>query len=137
MKQSPTWPMDRSQLNLSAVKDVQLLRPLFEFSGACAGCGETPYIKLLSSLFGDRAIIGNATGCSSIYSGNLPTTPWAVNDEGRGPAWSNSLFEDAAEFGLGFRLTIDKHAEFAGELLQKMEPELGHARMSEGLQVCR
>ena len=122
--------MDRKQLNLNAVKDVQLLRPLFEFSGACAGCGETPYIKLLSSLFGDRAIIGNATGCSSIYSGNLPTTPWAVNDEGRGPAWSNSLFEDAAEFGLGFRLTIDKHAEFAGELLQKMEPELGHEIVS-------
>ena len=122
--------MERKQLNLNAVKDVQLLRPLFEFSGACAGCGETPYLKLLSSLFGDRAIIGNATGCSSIYSGNLPTTPWAVNDEGRGPAWSNSLFEDAAEFGLGFRLTIDKHAEYAGELLQKMEPELGHEIVS-------
>ncbi|MCE5202075.1 MAG: pyruvate:ferredoxin (flavodoxin) oxidoreductase [Synergistaceae bacterium] len=117
--------VDRKELNLSTVKDVQLLRPLFEFSGACAGCGETPYLKLLSSLFGARAIIANATGCSSIYGGNLPTTPWTVNDEGRGPAWSNSLFEDAAEFGLGFRLTIDKHAEYAAELLQKMEPELG------------
>ncbi len=116
---------DRNKLNTATVKDVQLLRPLFEFSGACAGCGETPYLKLLSSLFGDRAIIANATGCSSIYGGNLPTTPWTVNDEGRGPAWSNSLFEDAAEFGLGFRLTIDKHAEYAAELLQKMEPELG------------
>ena len=116
---------DRSKLNTGTVKDVQLLRPLFEFSGACAGCGETPYLKLLSALFGERAIIANATGCSSIYGGNLPTTPWTVNDEGRGPAWSNSLFEDAAEFGLGFRLTIDKHAEYAAELLQKMEPELG------------
>ena len=116
---------DRNQLNTSTVKDVQLLRPLFEFSGACAGCGETPYLKLLSQLFGDRAIIANATGCSSIYGGNLPTTPWCVNDEGRGPAWSNSLFEDAAEFGLGFRLAIDKHAEYAAELLKKMEPELG------------
>jgi len=116
---------DRKDLNLSMVKDVQLLRPLFEFSGACAGCGETPYLKLLSSLFGDRAIIANATGCSSIYGGNLPTTPWTVNDEGRGPAWSNSLFEDAAEFGLGFRLTIDKHAEYAAELLRKMAAEVG------------
>ena len=93
---------DKAKLNTATVKDVQLLRPLFEFSGACAGCGETPYLKLLSQLFGDRAIIANATGCSSIYGGNLPTTPWAVNDQGRGPAWSNSLFEDAAEFGLGF-----------------------------------
>lgn len=117
--------VDRDKLDLTTVRDVQLLRPLFEFSGACAGCGETPYIKLLSSLFGDRAIIGNATGCSSIYGGNLPTTPWAINDEGRGPAWSNSLFEDAAEFALGFRLTIDKHAEYAGELIQKMESQLG------------
>lgn len=117
--------VDRSKLNLGTVKDVQLLRPLFEFSGACAGCGETPYLKLLSSLFGDRAIIANATGCSSIYGGNLPTTPWAVDNEGRGPAWSNSLFEDAAEFGLGFRLTIDKHAEYAAELLHKMEGQLG------------
>jgi pyruvate-ferredoxin/flavodoxin oxidoreductase len=117
--------VDRSKLNLGLVKDVQLLRPLFEFSGACAGCGETPYLKLLSSLFGDRAVIANATGCSSIYGGNLPTTPWAVNDEGRGPAWSNSLFEDAAEFGLGFRMAIDKHCEYAAELLEKMAPVLG------------
>ncbi|MDO5115207.1 MAG: pyruvate:ferredoxin (flavodoxin) oxidoreductase [Synergistaceae bacterium] len=117
--------VERSELNLGSVKDVQLLRPLFEFSGACAGCGETPYLKLLSSLFGDRAIIANATGCSSIYGGNLPTTPWAVNEDGRGPAWSNSLFEDAAEFGLGFRLTIDKHAAYAGELLKEMAGELG------------
>ncbi|MEG1912533.1 MAG: pyruvate:ferredoxin (flavodoxin) oxidoreductase, partial [Cloacibacillus sp.] len=116
---------DKTKLNTDTVKDVQLLRPLFEFSGACAGCGETPYLKLLSQLFGDRAIIANATGCSSIYGGNLPTTPWTVNDQGRGPAWSNSLFEDAAEFGMGFRLTIDKHAQYAAELLKKMEPELG------------
>lgn len=117
--------IDRSELNTSMVKDVQLMRPLFEFSGACAGCGETPYLKLLSCLFGDRAIIANATGCSSIYGGNLPTTPWCVNDEGRGPAWSNSLFEDAAEFGMGFRLAIDKHAEYAEELLTKMKPIVG------------
>ena len=117
--------VDRSKLNLGLVKDVQLLRPLFEFSGACAGCGETPYLKLLSALFGDRAIIANATGCSSIYGGNLPTTPWTVNDDGRGPAWSNSLFEDAAEFGLGFRMAIDKHSEYAAELLEKMTPVLG------------
>ena len=116
---------DKTKLNTDTVKDVQLLRPLFEFSGACAGCGEPPYLKLLSQLFGDRAIIANATGCSSIYGGNLPTTPWTVNDQGRGPAWSNSLFEDAAEFGMGFRLTIDKHAQYAAELLKKMEPELG------------
>ena len=87
--------------------------PLFEFSGACAGCGETPYLKLMSQLFGDRAIVANATGCSSIYGGNLPTTPWTKNADGRGPAWSNSLFEDNAEFGLGFRLSIDKQTEFA------------------------
>ena len=90
--------------------------PLFEFSGACSGCGETPYLKLVSQLFGDRAIIANATGCSSIYGGNLPTTPWSKNAEGRGPAWSNSLFEDNAEFGLGFRVSIDKQTEFAREL---------------------
>ena len=116
---------DKTKLNTATVKDVQLLRPLFEFSGACAGCGETPYLKLLSQLFGDRALIANATGCSSIYGGNLPTTPWCVNDDGRGPAWSNSLFEDAAEFGLGFRLTIDKHKQYAEELLQKMTPVIG------------
>ena len=127
--------VDKHELNTSTVKDVQLLRPLFEFSGACAGCGETPYIKLLSSLFGERALIANATGCSSIYGANLPTTPWCVNDEGRGPAWSNSLFEDAAEFGLGFRLTVDKHAEYAAELLQRMAPDLGEDYVREILEA--
>ena len=99
---------DRRTLSMGQVKDVQLLQPLFEFSGACAGCGETPYIKLMTQLFGDRALIGNATGCSSIYGGNLPTTPYAVNHEGRGPTWSNSLFEDNAEFALGMRLAVDQ-----------------------------
>ncbi|MDR1138085.1 MAG: pyruvate:ferredoxin (flavodoxin) oxidoreductase [Synergistaceae bacterium] len=117
--------VNRDELNHSSVKDVQLLHPLFEFSGACGACGETPYIKLLSSLFGDRALIANATGCSSIYGGNLPTTPWTVNEDGRGPAWNNSLFEDAAEFGLGYRLTLDKHREFAVELLQKLSGDIG------------
>ncbi|HZO52348.1 MAG TPA: pyruvate:ferredoxin (flavodoxin) oxidoreductase, partial [Bryobacteraceae bacterium] len=107
----------RDELNHNLVKDIQVLEPLFEFSGACAGCGETPYIKMMTQLFGDRAMIANATGCSSIYGGNLPTTPYTVNAEGRGPAWSNSLFEDNAEFGLGMRLSLDKHAEFAHELL--------------------
>ncbi len=110
--------VDRTKVKPSTVKNSQLLRPLFEFSGACAGCGETPYLKLISQLFGDRAIIANATGCSSIYGGNLPTTPWAVDANGRGPAWSNSLFEDNAEFGLGMRLTLDKQNEYARELLQ-------------------
>jgi pyruvate-ferredoxin/flavodoxin oxidoreductase len=117
--------VDRTKINTSAVKDSQFLEPLFEYSGACSGCGETPYVKLVSQLFGDRAIIANATGCSSIYGGNLPTTPWAVNKEGRGPAWSNSLFEDNAEFGLGFRLAIDKHEEHAREILMRLAPELG------------
>ncbi|MDR3331765.1 MAG: pyruvate:ferredoxin (flavodoxin) oxidoreductase [Synergistaceae bacterium] len=117
--------VDRSKLNHSSVKDVQLLHPLFEFSGACGGCGETPYLKLLSSLFGDRALIANATGCSSIYGGNLPTTPWTYNDDGRGPAWANSLFEDNAEFGLGFRLTLDKHREYATELLRRLSDDVG------------
>ena len=112
--------MDRSKVNVQLVKDSQLLEPLFEFSGACGGCGETPYVKLVSQLFGDRAIIANATGCSSIYGGNLPTTPWAQNKDGRGPAWSNSLFEDNAEFGFGFRLTIDKRLEYASELLPQV-----------------
>jgi len=107
------------------VKGVQFLQPLFEYSGACVGCGETPYVKLLTQLFGDRAIIGNATGCSSIYGGNLPTTPYAVNADGRGPAWSNSLFEDNAEFGFGYRLAIDKHLEQAQELLRRLAPALG------------
>jgi len=117
--------VDRSSLKINMVREQQMQRALFEFSGACAGCGETPYVKLLSQLFGDRAIIANATGCSSIYGGNLPTTPWAKNDDGRGPAWSNSLFEDNAEFGLGMRLSIDKQTEFALELLQKLSGEIG------------
>jgi pyruvate-ferredoxin/flavodoxin oxidoreductase len=116
---------DRRTLSLGQVKDVQLLQPLFEFSGACAGCGETPYIKLMSQLFGDRALIANATGCSSIYGGNLPTTPYAQNPDGRGPAWSNSLFEDNAEFGLGMRLAIDKQTEYARELLTRLSSNLG------------
>jgi pyruvate-ferredoxin/flavodoxin oxidoreductase len=109
----------------TTVKNSQLVEPLFEFSGACAGCGETPYVKLVSQLFGDRLIVANATGCSSIYGGNLPTTPWAINNQGRGPAWANSLFEDNAEFGLGMRLTLDKQNEFAHELLSTMGAELG------------
>jgi pyruvate-ferredoxin/flavodoxin oxidoreductase len=117
--------MDRKKLNLGSMKDAQLLKPLFEFSGACAGCGETPYVKLLSMLFGDRALIANATGCSSIYGGNLPTTPWTVDVNGRGPAWSNSLFEDNAEFGMGMRLAVDKHKEYAAELLAGMSADLG------------
>jgi len=116
---------DRSSLNLSQVKDIQFTQPLFEFSGACAGCGETPYVKLLTQLFGDRAVIANATGCSSIYGGNLPTTPYCVNADGRGPAWNNSLFEDAAELGYGFRLTFDKHAEYAAELLTGLKEQVG------------
>jgi pyruvate-ferredoxin/flavodoxin oxidoreductase len=117
--------LDRQLVNSSQVKDVQLLPPLFEFSGACAGCGETPYLKLLSQLFGDRAVIANATGCSSIYGGNQPTTPWTVNRDGRGPAWANSLFEDNAEFGLGMRLALDKQAEYARELVMRLGPALG------------
>ena len=116
---------DRRLVRLSSVKTNQLLQPLFEFSGACAGCGETPYIKLLTQLFGDRALIANATGCSSIYGGNLPTTPYTFNKEGRGPAWSNSLFEDNAEFGMGFRLTVDQHTGVARELLKKLAPQIG------------
>ncbi len=108
---------DCTAINLSAIKNSQLLEPLFEFSGACSGCGETPYIKLATQLFGDRMIVANATGCSSIYGGNLPTTPWTHNAEGRGPAWSNSLFEDNAEFGMGMRMTLDKQQEYACELL--------------------
>ena len=103
----------RDRLSMTQVKDIQLLEPLFEFSGACSGCGETPYIKLLTQLFGDRLMIANATGCSSIYGGNLPTTPYCQNDEGRGPAWSNSLFEDNAEFGLGMRLAVDQQKTYA------------------------
>ncbi len=116
--------VDRKLINPSTIKNSQLLRPLFEFSGACAGCGETPYVKLVSQLFGDRAIVANATGCSSIYGGNLPTTPWSVDSKGRGPAWANSLFEDNAEFGMGMRLTLDKQNEYARELLVQFENEL-------------
>ncbi|GAB4330925.1 MAG: pyruvate:ferredoxin (flavodoxin) oxidoreductase [Calditrichia bacterium] len=116
--------VDRKAVKVDTVKGSQFLQPLFEFSGACTGCGETPYVKLVSQLFGDRMIVANATGCSSIYGGNLPTTPWAFNKDGRGPAWSNSLFEDNAEFGFGFRLTIDKHTEQAREMLQKLSSEL-------------
>jgi pyruvate-ferredoxin/flavodoxin oxidoreductase len=116
---------DRRKVKLGALRQQQVLRPLFEFSGACAGCGETPYIKMLTQLFGDRAVIANATGCTSIYGGNLPTTPYAKDDNGRGPTWCNSLFEDNAEFGLGFRVSIDKQKEFASELLQKLAPTVG------------
>jgi pyruvate-ferredoxin/flavodoxin oxidoreductase len=116
---------DRKQLDLGRIKDLQLAQPLFEFSGACAGCGETPYIKLMTQLFGDRAVVTNATGCSSIYGGNLPTTPYTVNNAGRGPAWSNSLFEDNAEFGFGIRLSLDKQLEFARELLTRLSSQIG------------
>ncbi len=116
---------DRARVNFANVSGVQFLEPTFEFSGACAGCGETPYLKLLSQLFGDRAMIANATGCSSIYGGNLPVTPWARNHEGRGPAWSNSLFEDNAEFGLGFRLAADKHLDLARTLLARLATDVG------------
>lgn len=119
--------LDRREINISSVKDSQFLEPLFEFSGACSGCGETPYVKLVSQLFGDRSLIANATGCSSIYGGNLPTTPWAVNKDGRGPAWSNSLFEDNAEFGLGFRLAVDKHNLQVKNLIAKHASLLGEA----------
>ncbi|MDY0146252.1 MAG: pyruvate:ferredoxin (flavodoxin) oxidoreductase [Kiritimatiellia bacterium] len=124
--------MDRAKLNLGMVKDTQYTIPLFEFSGACAGCGETPYLSLMSKLFGDRALIANATGCSSIYGGNLPTTPWAQNRDGRGPAWSNSLFEDAAEFGFGFRLTCDQQARYAAQLVQTLKDDLG-AELAEAI----
>lgn len=116
--------LDRRTVNVSTVKGSQLLQPLFEFSGACTGCGETPYVKLVSQLFGDRMVVANATGCSSIYGGNLPTTPWTSNTEGKGPAWSNSLFEDNAEFGLGMRLAIDKHSQYALELLVRLKDSL-------------
>lgn len=122
---------DRARVEFSTVRGAQFLEPLFEFSGACAGCGETPYLKLLSQLFGDRLVVANATGCSSIYGGNLPTTPWSKNAEGCGPAWSNSLFEDNAEFGFGFRLAADKHLDLArallGNLRDRVEPDLADA----------
>jgi pyruvate-ferredoxin/flavodoxin oxidoreductase len=117
--------IDRRQLKVSNIRQQQLQEPLFEFSGACSGCGETPYLKLLTQLFGDRALVANATGCSSIYGGNLPTTPWTQNADGRGPAWANSLFEDNAEFGLGFRISIDKQKDFACELLKQLAGVVG------------
>jgi pyruvate-ferredoxin/flavodoxin oxidoreductase len=123
--------VDRAAFQPTTVKNSQLLQPLFEFSGACAGCGETPYIKLASQLFGDRMVVANATGCTSIYGANLPTTPWAHNNDGRGPAWSNSLFEDNAEFGLGMRLTIDKQTEFAQELLHKFAGQIGESLVTD------
>lgn len=116
---------NRSMVDFGTVRGAQFLQPLFEFSGACAGCGETPYLKLLSQLFGDRLMVANATGCSSIYGGNLPTTPWTTNAEGRGPAWSNSLFEDNAEFGLGMRLAADSHVEQARRGLREFREVLG------------
>jgi pyruvate-ferredoxin/flavodoxin oxidoreductase len=117
--------VDRRKVKVTQLRQQQVMRPLFEFSGACAGCGETPYLKLLTQLFGDRAVMANATGCSSIYGGNLPTTPYAQDANGRGPTWNNSLFEDCAEFGLGFRVSIDKQREFAGELLQRLAGTVG------------
>jgi len=117
--------LDRRKIKITNIRQQQVQEPLFEFSGACSGCGETPYLKLVSQLFGDRSVIANATGCSSIYGGNLPTTPWAKNADGRGPAWSNSLFEDNAEFGLGFRLSIDKQTEFARELVHRLSGPIG------------
>ncbi|MGC8774658.1 MAG: pyruvate:ferredoxin (flavodoxin) oxidoreductase [Chlorobaculum sp.] len=116
---------DRNKINPRIIKEQQLQQPLFEFSGACSGCGETPYVKLMTQLFGDRLVIGNATGCSSIYGGNLPTTPYATNPLGLGPTWSNSLFEDTAEFSLGFRISIDKQQQFAKELVKKLAGDIG------------
>jgi pyruvate-ferredoxin/flavodoxin oxidoreductase len=126
---------DRTRLRHN-VKESQFLQPLFEFSGACAGCGETPYVKLMTQLYGDRLLISNATGCSSIYGGNLPTTPYTTNPDGRGPTWSNSLFEDNAEFGLGMRLAVDKHAEQARDLVERLRPQLG-AELADGLLTAR
>jgi pyruvate-ferredoxin/flavodoxin oxidoreductase len=125
----------REQISTNTVKNSQLLEPLFEFSGACGGCGETPYLKLATQLFGDRMIVANATGCSSIYGGNQPTTPWAVNQDGFGPAWSNSLFEDNAEFGLGMRLTVDKFKEFASEILARNADKIGAELVAELLEA--
>ena len=126
---------DRARVNAANVRGVQFLEPLFEFSGACAGCGETPYLKMLSQLFGERLQIANATGCSSIYGGNLPTTPWTTNAAGRGPAWSNSLFEDNAEFGLGYRLAIDQQTELAHALARKLAPPIGEALVKATLEA--
>jgi pyruvate-ferredoxin/flavodoxin oxidoreductase len=126
---------DRSRVDFGTVRGTQFLEPLFEFSGACAGCGETPYLKLLSQLFGDRLTIANATGCSSIYGGNLPTTPWTVDGDGRGPAWSNSLFEDNAEFGLGLRLAADRHTELARRRLVELRDAVGAELVDDILQA--
>ncbi len=123
---------ERNDLSFGQVKDVQLLEPLFEFSGACAGCGETPYLKLMTQLFGDHALVANATGCSSIYGGNLPTTPWTTNGDGRGPAWANSLFEDNAEFGLGMRLSLDAQENYARHLVKQLSTVIGD-EMVEGI----
>jgi pyruvate-ferredoxin/flavodoxin oxidoreductase len=121
-----TLPLqDRTKLKVNTIKGSSMLEPLFEYAGNCSGCGETPYVGLMSRLFGDRALIGNATGCSSIYGGNLPTTPYCVDKNGRGPTWSNSLFEDCAEFGFGFRLTVDQQKKFALELLEKLKDQVG------------
>ncbi|MBI4535627.1 MAG: pyruvate:ferredoxin (flavodoxin) oxidoreductase [Ignavibacteriae bacterium] len=127
--------IDRRLVRVETVKGSQFLQPLFEYSGACSGCGETPYVKLATQLFGDRMVVANATGCSSIYGGNLPTTPWATNTDGRGPAWSNSLFEDNAEFGLGMRLTIDKHTEMARELVHSLRISIGDTLVREILEA--
>ncbi len=126
--------LDRTLIARDTIKGSQVLEPLFEFSGACSGCGETPYVKLVSQLFGDRMIVANATGCSSIYGGNLPTTPWATNAAGRGPAWNNSLFEDNAEFGLGMRLALDVQTKHAKQLLRKLAPVVGEALVNEILE---
>ena len=123
--------LDRRQIKNNTIRQQQVQRPLFEFSGACAGCGETPYIKLVTQLFGDRAVVANATGCSSIYGGNLPTTPWSYDANGRGPAWANSLFEDNAEFGLGMRVSMDKKADQAHELLRRLAGEVGETLAGE------
>ncbi len=128
---------DRDKVNFTTVHGIQFLEPLFEYSGACAGCGETPYVRLLTQLFGDRLLVANATGCSSIYGGNLPTTPWAVNKQGKGPAWSNSLFEDNAEFGLGMRISADQHTAQARELLRQMEAQVGSELVQELLNASQ
>ncbi len=128
--------IDRSQIERIDIRTSQLITPLFEYSGACSGCGETPYIKLLTQLYGDRLLIANATGCSSIYGGNLPTTPWTTDANGRGPAWANSLFEDNAEFGLGFRLSVDSHRQRALRLLEQLSDQLP-PELVEGLRDSR
>ena len=122
---------DRSRFSVTSVKGSQFVKPLFEYSGACLGCGETPYIKLMTQMFGDRLMIANATGCSSIYGGNLPTTPYTTRDDGRGPAWSNSLFEDTAEFGLGMRQTMDKFHAQAIELIDRLAADPSFADLKE------